>query len=239
MSFYAVQLHTLSVILFLILFILKAFLLFTNKTQTLETVKRKTKVLDMIFGTLILISGGYLLFQENGVATWLLVKVALVLAAIPLAITGLKKLNKPLVALAVIIFVYVYGMAETKSLSMTKDSPDRMEAVSPQETLPDPAEALNTNELPTGEGAPAISEEMSETALANARQIYNTLCATCHGEDGSKKLNNAPDLSTSMQTMHERKAVILNGRGLMPAYKGQLTEQEAEELAAYTQLLGE
>ena len=29
--------------------------------------------------------------------------------------------------------------------------------------------------------------------------------------------------------------VILEGRGAMPGYRGQITEQEAEELAAYTQ----
>ena len=43
--------HVLVVILFLILFIIKAFMLFTNKIQALENLKRKTKVLDMIFGT--------------------------------------------------------------------------------------------------------------------------------------------------------------------------------------------
>lgn len=239
MYFYALQAHILSVILFLILFIIKAFLLFTNKTRSLETVKRKTKVADMVFGTLILVSGAMLLFQHGEIPVWLLVKVALVFTAIPLAITGLKKLNKPLVALAVIIFMYVYGMAETKSLSMFGEPTERMQAISKEEETPDPVAALQHEELPTGEGAPAISEEMSETALANARQIYGQLCANCHGEDGRKMLNNAPDLSTSMQTMHERKAVILKGRGPMPAYQNQLTEQEAEELAAYTQLLGE
>src|SRR5690349_312304 len=115
--------HVLVVILFLIMFIIKAFLLFTNKTQALENIKRKTKVLDMIFGTLILVTGGYLLFQYNGIPTWLIIKVVLVLAGIPLAIIGLRKQNKPLVALALIIFIYVYGVAETKSLNMKKNEP--------------------------------------------------------------------------------------------------------------------
>lgn len=228
--------HVLVVILFLILFIIKAFLLFTNKTQALETVKRKTKIADMVLGTLILVTGIYLVTQYNGMPTWLIVKILLVLAAIPLAIVGLKKQNKPLVALAVIIFVYVYSLAESKNLGLKNEEPPRMQA---EQKAPEVDPAAETNDLPTGEDAPAISTEMSETAIANARQIYNSQCVTCHGEDGRKGLNNATDLSTSMLTMYERKAVILNGRGLMPAFKGQLTEQEAEELAAFTQMLGE
>jgi mono/diheme cytochrome c family protein len=231
-----VNAHILAVILFLILFIIKAFLLFTNKTQALESIKGKTKIADMVLGTLILVTGGYLLFQLSTIPTWLILKIVLVFAAIPLAIAGLKKLNKPLVALAVVIFVYVYGVAESKNITMQKATPARMEAEL-QEPAPDPAAV--TNDLPTGENAPAISTEMSETAVNNARQIYSQLCANCHGDDGQKGLGGATDLSTSMQTLAERKAVILNGRGNMPAFKGTLTEQEAEELGAYTQMLGE
>src|SRR6478736_3771 len=151
--------HVLVVILFLILFIIKAFLLFTNKLATLETVKRKTKVLDMILGTLILVTGGYLVTQYHGLPTWLLVKILLVLAAIPLAIIGLKKQIKPLVALAVVIFVYVYSIAESKSLTLQqKAEPPRMEA---EKTAPATDPATETNELPTGEDAPEISTEMS------------------------------------------------------------------------------
>ncbi len=226
--------HVLVVILFLIMFIIKAFLLFTNKTQALESIKRKTKVLDIILGVLILVTGGFLLFQYTGIPTWLITKVVLVLAAIPLAIIGFKKLNKPMVGLSLIIFIYTYGVAESKSLSMQKKS---TELVSDKAPVADPAVEEDT--LPTGENAPAINTEMSETAIANARQIYNNQCTACHGEDGRKKLNNATDFTKSLQTMEERKNVILNGRGLMPGFRGQVSEQEAEELAAYTQMLGE
>src|SRR5688500_2248646 len=106
--------HILAVILFLILFIIKAAMLFLNKTEALEKMKQKTKVLDMIFWTLILVTGGYLLFQYTGIPSWLIVKVVLVLAAIPLAIVGLRKRHKPLTAAAVVLLLYVYGVAESK-----------------------------------------------------------------------------------------------------------------------------
>src|SRR5688572_3827832 len=115
--------HVLVVVLFLILFIVKAFLLFTNKLQALESIRNKTKVLDIIFGVLILATGGYLIFQYNSVPTWLIVKVALVFAAISLGIVGIKKHNKPLTALSLLLFLYVYGVAETKNLNMKKAKP--------------------------------------------------------------------------------------------------------------------
>ncbi|MFC5271164.1 SirB2 family protein [Adhaeribacter terreus] len=225
--------HVLVVVLFLILFIIKAFMLFTNKIQALENLKRKTKVLDMIFGTLILVTGGYLMFQYNGIPTWLITKVVLVLVAIPLAIIGLKKLNKPLVALALIIFLYVYGVAESKSLNMKKPTPAAM-TETPEATVTEENGMISEEKT-----APAITAEMSETALANAKQIYVQQCESCHGFDGKKGLNNATDLSGSTLSLAERRDVILNGRGLMPAFKGQITEQEAEEIGAFTQMLAQ
>jgi mono/diheme cytochrome c family protein len=228
--------HILVVVLFLILFIIKAFMLFTNKIQALENLKRKTKVLDMIFGTLILVTGGYLMFQYNGIPTWLIIKVVLVLVAIPVAIIGLKKLNKPMVALALIIFLYVYGVAETKSLSMKKPTPAAM-TETPEATVTEENGTKENGMVSEPETAPVINEEMNQTALANAKQIYVKQCETCHGFDGKKGLNNATDLTTSTLSLEERKNVILNGRGLMPAFKGQISEQEAEEIAAFTQML--
>lgn len=223
--------HVLVVILFLILFIVKAFLLFTNKHETLNKVKKSTKVLDIIFGTLIVATGGYLLFSYNGVPTWLIVKIILVLAAIPVAIIGIKKHNKPLTALGLIIFIYVYGVAESKSLTMKKEN-----------TVPAAETSQNSSiseEKPetAPENAPAIATEMNETALANAHSIYTQNCTNCHGADGRKGVGNATDLTTSQLPIDARKAVILDGKGLMPAFRGQISEQEAEELAVYTQTL--
>jgi mono/diheme cytochrome c family protein/uncharacterized membrane protein SirB2 len=218
--------HVLVVVLFLILFIIKAFLLFTNKHQTLEKMKKSTKVLDMIFGTLILVTGGYLLFQYNGVPTWLIVKIVLVLAAIPLAIVGIKKHNKPLVGLALIIFIYVYGVAETKSLNMKKEHEAAVDTSinnTKEEGIDQPADG--TAVATDSTAGPDIEGALTGTALANAKEIYTKQCASCHGEDGKKGLGNAADLSVSNLTIDQQKAIILNGKGLMPAFQGQISEQ--------------
>ncbi|SFC69365.1 Cytochrome c, mono-and diheme variants [Flexibacter flexilis DSM 6793] len=114
------HLHTTVVIVFLLSLAFKTVLLLANNTTLLDTVRAKTKVLEMILGTLILVTGGYLLFKGGHPATWLMVKVAIVLVMIPMAIVGLKKGNKALAVISLLGFVYVYGVAETRSLTFKK-----------------------------------------------------------------------------------------------------------------------
>ncbi|MFD2513054.1 SirB2 family protein [Pontibacter locisalis] len=230
----ALHTHVLVVILFLILFTAKAILLFLNKHKQLEKAKRYTKALDAVFGILILVSGGYLLYLYNGMPGWLITKVILVLLAIPIGIVGLRRHSKLLTILALLIFLYVYGVAETKSLTMQQPGPVRNTT-----TAPVPGETPET-------GAPVISDagapeeiisSMNEAQLTNAKAIYTQVCATCHGTDGTKGLGGAARLTISNLSLKERINVIENGRGLMPGFNEQLTEQEAEALAAYTMTL--
>lgn len=111
--------HVTVVLLFLLFFIFKAVLLFLGKREQLARLRAKTKIVDIILGTLILITGGYLTsVYGSNLPSWLLVKIILVFIAIPLAIVGIAKSNKLLAALSLIIFIYVYGVAETKSVNM-------------------------------------------------------------------------------------------------------------------------
>ncbi|MBC3540925.1 SirB2 family protein [Rufibacter sp. H-1] len=224
------HIHVLVVILFLILFLIKAFQLFLNKHHSLNRTRTSTKMLDIVFGTLILASGGYLIFNYNGpLPTWLLVKVGLVLAAIPLAVVGIKRHSKVITAVGLLIFLYVYGIAETKSLKMRPDKGEAV-AVSPNGEVgtasPDPEKASHP-----------ILAQLEGTQLENTKAIYTALCANCHGEDGQKGTGGAVNLQQSNLTVEERRNVIANGRGLMPGYGSQLSEQEIETLALYSTML--
>lgn len=225
-----VHTHVLVVILFLLLFLAKAVLLFLGKHDTLNRVRSSTKILDMVFGTLILVTGGYLAFQYNGpLPTWLLVKIVLVLAAIPISIVGIKRHNKLLAFVGVLLFLYVYGVAESKSMKM---SPDQTDVVATQ-----PITEKNTQpEAPKSAANPILSQ-LEGTHLQNTKAIYTQLCATCHGQDGQKGMSGASNLQQSTLSVEDRKAVIANGRGLMPGYGSQLSEQEQEALAQYTTML--
>lgn len=228
--------HVLVVILFLLLFTTKTVLLLLNKREALTRLRNKTKVVEMILGTLILITGGWMLFNYNGVPGWLITKVVLVLVAIPLGIVGLKRENKVLAILALFIFLYVYGVAETDSLTMKKETPATTTGVI--DTPETDAAETGDSTLSTSETAQQeIVASMNETALANAETIFVQQCATCHGEDGAKGVSGAANLAESQLSLNDRKEVIANGRGLMPAFGEQLSEQELDEVAAYTMTL--
>jgi len=224
--------HVLVVVLFLLLFTYKVILLLLNKHDTLTKVRNKTKVLEMILGTLILITGSWLLYNYSGIPTWLITKVVLVLVAIPLGIVGLKRSNKLLAILALVIFVYVYAVAETDSLLMNEDTPEHTTIIDTPET-----DAAETGDATLSESETAQDEivaSLNETALTNAQTIFVQQCATCHGEDGTKGISGAANLGESQLSLNDRKEVITNGRGLMPGFGEKLSEQEIEGLAAYT-----
>ena len=231
--------HVLVVVLFLILFVAKAFMLFMNKHKRLDKMKRYTKALDIVFGVLILVTGGYLAYIYNGLPSWLIIKIVLVLAAIPLGIVGIKRHNKLLTALSLIIFFYVYAVAETKSLTIS--STEAVEnATSDMEDTPsiDSVETgITTTEATLTTASEDIVATLSESQLNNSKAIYTQVCETCHGPDGTKGLGGAANLKVSKLSLQDRINVVENGRGLMPGFGGQLTEQEAEALATYTMTL--
>ncbi|GAB3193959.1 mono/diheme cytochrome c family protein/uncharacterized membrane protein SirB2 [Pontibacter aydingkolensis] len=229
--------HVLVVILFLILFTAKAVMLFLNKHSLLDKAKRYTKALDMVFGTLILVTGGYLLYLYQGMQGWLIIKIVLVLLAIPLGIIGIKRHSKVLTALALLIFLYVYGVAETKSLTMRTPGPVTNATTDDDSSPITDAAETGTANIDSKNTTEEMVATIADAQLANAKAIYTQVCETCHGPDGAKGFGGAANLKVSNLSLQDRINVVENGRGLMPGFGGQLTEQEAEALAAYTMTL--
>ncbi len=112
-----IKAHEGIIYLFLGFFIFKTTLLFMN-VEMLRKVRDKTKVVDMILGTLILASGIYLIVQRSGDSMyhphWLEAKILLFLAAIPLGIVGMKKENKFLAGLSLLLLLAAYLLATQK-----------------------------------------------------------------------------------------------------------------------------
>jgi uncharacterized membrane protein SirB2 len=219
------HLHITVVIIFLLTFIFKTCLLLMNNLALLEKVRAKTKILEMVIGSLILLTGVYLLFITRNGQLYMIVKIILVLAAIPLGIIGLKKNSKIMAILSSVIFIYVYGVAETRSLYFNigrtpsdpiKEMPDTSKDTGIEEGVE--TEILNLNE---------------ETSLDNAKSIYNSQCVQCHGPQGNLGVGGAKDLSISTLTDAEKEAIITNGKGLMAPFKYSLTEQEINQMVKY------
>jgi mono/diheme cytochrome c family protein len=107
--------HTLAVMLFLVLYLVKTFLLVTDKKESLLKFSKTMKVPEMIISTLFLVTGIFLAVNSGDLGLWFYVKMAAVLSSIPLAIIAFKRMNKSLALVAIIFLVYAYGISETKN----------------------------------------------------------------------------------------------------------------------------
>jgi len=114
--------HKLVVTLFLLIYLVKTFLLLGNNAAGLLKFNKMTKVPEMIISFLFLATGIYLLFQAPELGTLLYVKLAFVVASIPLAIVGFKKSNKVLVSVAMLLILGAYGLAEVNKKNLAKPS---------------------------------------------------------------------------------------------------------------------
>lgn len=196
--------HETVVVLFFLLLLSKVIILLLGKKELLHKVRSKTKVLEMTLGTLIIITGLYLFFHKVHHPPYLYGKLVLVLASVPLGIIGFKKENRFLAILSLLIIIYIFGIAETKSLVFKPAQFDLEGAMS------------------------KANGDMSEGQV-----IYSSLCTDCHGKDGKKGAFKSPDLTQSKLTNDQKKARISNGKGIMRGYSKVLNEDEIEQVVTY------
>jgi mono/diheme cytochrome c family protein len=74
----------------------------------------------------------------------------------------------------------------------------------------------------------------------NGREIYETYCQTCHGFDGKSMEPGMPDFSRGdalFRPDSDLFAQIRQGKGVMPAYRGMLTDSEIRDVIAYLRSL--
>jgi cytochrome c553 len=221
------HLHVTVVVLFMLFFAYKLFLLLSNKKESLSSFRQKTKVVDMILGSLIIATGGYLLFATGNHESYIITKIVLTLAVIPLGIIGMKKENKVLAVLTMLILVYVFFVGKTRSIFLKKEKI-----------------TISTNSLAASPIAKdmvakehAILNQNSDVALENGKVIFTQVCAACHGVDGKLGISGAKDLTLSVLSHEEVIQTISEGKGLMQAYKDLLSEQDIASVALYVESL--
>ena len=82
-------------------------------------------------------------------------------------------------------------------------------------------------------------------AQASGADTFKAKCAMCHGADGSastgmgKSMGLKPLGSPDVQKMSDADmtALITNGKGKMPAYKGKLTDAQISDVVKYVRTL--
>ncbi len=115
------HMHRLVVILFLLIYLVKATLLVLNRKDSLQKFSATLKVPEMIISIAFLVTGIILAFNSGNLGPWFWVKMVAVATSIPLAIIAFKRMNKPMALMAVMFIVYAYGISETKSPSFKAD----------------------------------------------------------------------------------------------------------------------
>ena len=82
---------------------------------------------------------------------------------------------------------------------------------------------------------PALT--LSSADAANGAEIYQQVCAGCHGPKGEgqygKKLNEGAVLESLPQKADEVR-IVLKGSGLMPSFESTLTPQQVDAVVDFT-----
>jgi uncharacterized membrane protein SirB2 len=202
-------LHIISAALFLIDYLVKTTLLLIG-SDALERYKKITKVPSMIISTIFLGTGIYLISQigMKNIGGWFHLKLTLVIVGIVVGIIGFKKNNKVLAVISTLLFLYIYGISETKDVKF----------------------GIGKAKM---EGVVTDTADAKYDLLAHGKLIYTNECVRCHGEDGKAMINGATDLTGSMCENRGLIGIIKHGRNLMPAFKQKLNEQEINAVAEY------
>jgi len=103
--------HMVSVQLFVLIYVIKTILLFSN-VGMLEKFTRATKVVEMIISTLFLVTGIWLLFILGAIKMLLIIKFILVFLSIPVAMRAFKRQNKMMAIVALLLIFGAYGLSE-------------------------------------------------------------------------------------------------------------------------------
>jgi len=105
------RIHVISVTLFLLTYLIKTILLFTQK-KALDKYTRVMKVPEIIISVAFLVTGIWLYTILDGIKKIHFIKLALVFASIPIAVIAFKRYKKGLALFALVLIISAYGMAE-------------------------------------------------------------------------------------------------------------------------------
>lgn len=208
--------HIWVVRIFLLFLASKWLLLLIGQKNALETLRAKTKIVDMILGLLVLGTGGYLAFTAPmGVQPYIWLKLLGLLASIPLGIIGFRKKNIILATLSVLMIAGAMGLAYAKPKALT-----------------------NTGEVTVDVSAQTGNQTPDQKEMVKAgMEVYTKrACVTCHGGDGKMGYMGAKPLTQTQMTDQQIGEIVRYGKTPMPA-NGDISDQDLANLIAFVRNL--
>lgn len=200
--------HFVVVTIFLLIYLIKTALLLSDKKEQLAKFTKSVRVPEMIVSFLFLATGIYLLIpliKISEVSMLLVIKIIIVLASIPVAVTGFKRQNKVLAFVSLLMIIAAFGLGEVSYKKRIHPDAARDSAAAPAAGL-----------------------------ALDGQKIYSDNCAKCHGDDGKAGVLGASDLSVSTMDAAARTEIVKNGKnGTMPAFNSQLSSEQIDAVVGY------
>lgn len=200
-----IRIHTISVMLFLLTYLVKTILLLTNR-KALDKYSLVTKVPEMIISTIFLVTGVWLYIIIGGIKVMHIVKLVCVFISIPLAVIGFKKHKKGLAIISLFLIICAYGIAE-----MSRSQP----FIPANTTL-----STNSTDPLFTKGALVFHENCAFCHGADGKKMYR------NSPDLTKSVT-PPDIVKQM--------ILEGSKGKMPAYKIIISDENIEAVAKYVE----
>ena len=116
--------HKLFVLLFLLHYIFKFVLLFTDRKDALERYSKTMRIPEILLSVGFLITGVWMMLTGTAFTNLIVIKLIFVFSSIPLAVIGFKRGNKVIAFVAVTLIFLSYGLAEMNKKTKTGSSID-------------------------------------------------------------------------------------------------------------------
>ena len=203
--------HKLVVVLFILIYLAKAILLLMGKREALDRFSKFIKIPEMVVSFLFFLTGIVMLNSLAEFTVLFMIKLLLVVIAIPVAVVAYRKYNKLLGLLAILLLISVYGVAEVYKAQFGKKKAIVGEMIDPKAA--------------------------DYSAAEHGRLLYMAQCVVCHGEDGKANLAGAKDLTISTKTDDEIIDLIKSGKNAMPKMAAIYNADELRALTVYVNSL--
>lgn len=210
MYIYLLKAHHIIISIFLLIYVIKTFLLLTNKKESLQKFSSKIKVPDITISFLFLVTGILMILMKENITTFQIIKIIIVLSAIPVAIVGFKKSNKLLAIISLLLIIVSYGLGEINKKRIKKAEVSSDVIANPENT--------------------------SYNKAIHGAALFDANCAYCHGSDG-KGVYGTIDLFASKTDKETMKQIIKEGKKAMPSYKDIMDDVEIDALIEHIETM--